>query len=372
PYGDIYKDGIFNYLTENPQCTPREFSKEIVERYVNSYLSGQQSVRHLTLSAINTDYYPIFQSQLFDFTEKYSKIANDTIFLSARDSCYQFGNEIDIYEFFYMLSQNVQESDISQDVDSLISIIDSLASYKLAYDTNYNGHDIGRAKIFFPNNYWNFCGSYPPGSTWQKYYQLDFTKNTRWDRFLDFYYNQDSIPPSRPYFNSAVKREGNIILNWQESFDASYIFYQVEYSPAGDTFNIVDSLTQNNYQFSLGEGNNYLRIKAIDEFENFAISDTVMVLTDNLLLYFYPNPFLPRKGDAYFEYEINQIGDATIYIYNINGELVRKLVDYSIIGRNTVDFDGKNQKGKSLASGVYIAIIKFGNQHKKLKFAIVR
>ncbi|RLC46556.1 MAG: hypothetical protein DRH57_05855, partial [Candidatus Cloacimonadota bacterium] len=63
PYGFAWDTeyGIFNYLTENPQCTPREFSKEIVERYVNSYLSGQQSGSHLTLSAINTDYYPIFQ-----------------------------------------------------------------------------------------------------------------------------------------------------------------------------------------------------------------------------------------------------------------------------------------------------------------------
>jgi hypothetical protein len=65
----------------------------------------------------------------------------------------------------------------------------------------------------------------------------------------------------------------------------------------------------------------------------------------------YPNPFNPETN---IEFLLRESGPVKIEIYNLLGQKVRILMDqYLEKGQRSVKWDGKDQAGKDLASGVY-------------------
>ena len=65
-----------------------------------------------------------------------------------------------------------------------------------------------------------------------------------------------------------------------------------------------------------------------------------------------PNPFNPSTS---IEFAIPRSGDVKIEVFNILGQKVRTLVDeYLKVGYKRVDWDGTDQSGNSVASGVYL------------------
>jgi hypothetical protein len=72
----------------------------------------------------------------------------------------------------------------------------------------------------------------------------------------------------------------------------------------------------------------------------------------------YPNPFNPSTT---ITFDLPKEEYVTLNIYNINGQLVRTLVnEQKNAGSYKVIWNGKNELGKSVASGVYIYKIKAG------------
>ena len=61
----------------------------------------------------------------------------------------------------------------------------------------------------------------------------------------------------------------------------------------------------------------------------------------------FPNPFVISGGEELVRFNYNRSGD--IKIYNLAGELVREMA--------LMPWDGKNQKGKDVASGIYMFVI---------------
>jgi len=82
----------------------------------------------------------------------------------------------------------------------------------------------------------------------------------------------------------------------------------------------------------------------------------------------YPNPFKPREHTNGLMI-VNLTARASIKIYTIAGELVREMTDFDGDGR--IVWNGKNDNGSDVASGVYIGLIK-GAGKKKVKIAIIR
>jgi flagellar hook assembly protein FlgD len=65
----------------------------------------------------------------------------------------------------------------------------------------------------------------------------------------------------------------------------------------------------------------------------------------------YPNPF--NAGTA-ISFDIPQACQAKVRIYNILGQLVVTLYDKPTYpGRYTITWDGKDEKGKEISSGIY-------------------
>ena len=82
------------------------------------------------------------------------------------------------------------------------------------------------------------------------------------------------------------------------------------------------------------------------------------------LLSNYPNPFNPA---TWIPYQLAQASDVTISIYSVSGQLVRTLdLGHKEAGSHTskdkaVYWDGRNERGEDLASGVYFYVMRAGD-----------
>jgi DNA-binding transcriptional MerR regulator len=94
-------------------------------------------------------------------------------------------------------------------------------------------------------------------------------------------------------------------------------------------------------EFKLENTNN------VDESQEFAASN-------------YPNPFNPSTT---ITYTLDEPGMIKLDIYNVQGQLIRSLVDgYQIEGTHQVQWDGRMEDGSMAATGTYIYKIKTKDQ----------
>jgi hypothetical protein len=97
-----------------------------------------------------------------------------------------------------------------------------------------------------------------------------------------------------------------------------------------------------------------------------AASDQVP--TDYVLYQNYPNPF---NADTHIRFNLAEAGHTTLKIYNTTGQLVRTLVDDHRDARtHEVRWDGRNDYGEMVASGVYFYRLASGTfaETKKMSF----
>ena len=84
----------------------------------------------------------------------------------------------------------------------------------------------------------------------------------------------------------------------------------------------------------------------------------------------YPNPFNPKMT---IKYTVPRAGDVSIRIYDVRGEPVRTLLDERAErGTYTVDWNGTNDSGQAVASGVYFYHVKTGGDETVSKMTLVR
>ncbi len=88
------------------------------------------------------------------------------------------------------------------------------------------------------------------------------------------------------------------------------------------------------------------------------------------LLQNYPNPFNPSTT---IEYQIPRSGKVEISIFNMNGRLVKKIVNQNQNeGSYKVVWNGKNQTGGKVASGLYLYTVKFENSISSKKMLLLK
>lgn len=72
----------------------------------------------------------------------------------------------------------------------------------------------------------------------------------------------------------------------------------------------------------------------------------------------YPNPFNP---ETWITFELQEAGAASLKIYNIQGQLVRTLVQgHMEVGRYEVRWDATDELGNRVPSGVYLYVLETG------------
>jgi len=84
----------------------------------------------------------------------------------------------------------------------------------------------------------------------------------------------------------------------------------------------------------------------------------------------YPNPFNP---ETIIEYTLPDVHDVTLTIYNILGQIVKEFVFSSQrSGKYQINWDGTDNNGILLSSGVYIYRFKAGNVEITKRLVIIR
>ncbi|MGH7450169.1 MAG: T9SS type A sorting domain-containing protein [bacterium] len=88
------------------------------------------------------------------------------------------------------------------------------------------------------------------------------------------------------------------------------------------------------------------------------------------LLQSYPNPFNPSTQ---VRFAMKEAGIATLRVYNLNGQVIRELLnEYHVAGEHRVLWDGRDDRGRAAASGVYFIRFEAGKEVKVNKVMLVR
>jgi hypothetical protein len=84
----------------------------------------------------------------------------------------------------------------------------------------------------------------------------------------------------------------------------------------------------------------------------------------------YPNPFNPS---TVIRFQLPVVSQVRLHIYNLKGQLVRTLVnEQKPAGRHQVVWDGRNDVGARVPSGVYLYRIEAGDFHATRRLALVK
>jgi hypothetical protein len=83
-----------------------------------------------------------------------------------------------------------------------------------------------------------------------------------------------------------------------------------------------------------------------------------------------PNPFNPT---TIIEYALPQPAKVELRVFNILGQMVRKLVDEEKqAGYHQVDWDGRDEAGRPVSTGIYLYQIRAGDFVKTMKMSLVK
>ena len=102
---------------------------------------------------------------------------------------------------------------------------------------------------------------------------------------------------------------------------------------------------------------------------------TVLTPKNTALLPNYPNPFNP---ETWIPYQLAKPAEVTVFIYSANGTLIRTLaLGYQPAGiyrnRNRAAYwDGTNEVGEPVASGVYFYTLSAGSFNGTRKMLVIK
>ena len=99
--------------------------------------------------------------------------------------------------------------------------------------------------------------------------------------------------------------------------------------------------------------------------ENSRIQPKVFALNQN-----YPNPFNPTTSISFDVFELSNI---SLNIYDLNGRLIKNLMSGNLSqGTYSIDWNGKNANGASVAGGVYLYSITSNNSTVVKKMSLIK
>jgi hypothetical protein len=106
---------------------------------------------------------------------------------------------------------------------------------------------------------------------------------------------------------------------------------------------------------------------------SLGISNPINLSTNKNDFLIYNNIITPTNTKCFLKYDSLSSGNLSIKIYTPTGALVKTVYDgYINSGKGTFEWDGKDDKGSKLASGIYFVKVKGPNISKTDKIAIVR
>ncbi|MBN2411433.1 Ig-like domain-containing protein [candidate division KSB1 bacterium] len=166
-------------------------------------------------------------------------------------------------------------------------------------------------------------------------------------------------------FSTMVTPYKGIVLNWETSNESGNLGFNVLRSQTENGIyekineKLIPSGSERKYQYNdtdVKAGNTYyykledISVGGIKTHHGPVSAEAPVPSTFDLSQNF-PNPFNPTTS---IRFELPRNSDVTLEVYNIMGQMVRQLVDSKIeAGYHTVNWDGTNESGVRVGSGVY-------------------
>ncbi len=183
---------------------------------------------------------------------------------------------------------------------------------------------------------------------------------------------------------SAQTQKNQIRLLWTTSSESNNYGFDVEKSSDGDNFQRLifikgfgtTNLPQT-YSFldtDVPIGNYYYRLKQIDFDGQTTYSAKIEVRlnapSDYLLAQNYPNPFNQATN---ISFELPEMSDVSLTIFNALGQAVKTLLDYNMrAGYHSVHWNGQDENGGLVPSGLYYYQIQAGDYTKTRRLVLIR
>jgi hypothetical protein len=206
------------------------------------------------------------------------------------------------------------------------------------------------------------CDSTSSGICWSTMFVRAHTDipTVKFDSQPDSGYSVDNLVPSAPQ-GVFISRDA---ISWDPVGDEDidlYTIYAVE-DPANpsETAALVGETTENTFTLPAATKGRYLFVTAVDASGNvsppseriFYSGTTSRVLPATYsLMQNIPNPFNPTTT---IHFDIPAASNVSLHVYDTAGRLVKTLVNHELPrSRYTVEWDGRDERGRLVASGVY-------------------
>jgi len=227
------------------------------------------------------------------------------------------------------------------------------------------------------------------GMHWSVFFISGQARGIVYETAPDSGYSVDNLAPFAPSNVTASVVDQKVNLKWDDPIDADFQYFAIYrstipgFDPKGTA--PIKTLTSTSYLDTevIAGQNYYYRLSAFDFAGNESaysaelpvsittVSDrssgvpTVFALGQN-----YPNPFNPETA---IQYQLPTPGDVTLVIYSSLGQQVRRLVDRSQpAAYHVVVWDGRDDSGKMLPSGVYFYRIESGKFTAMKKMVLMK
>ncbi len=179
----------------------------------------------------------------------------------------------------------------------------------------------------------------------------------------------------------AGSENGTVRLDWHaadfESYRGVYVYRAARQDGPFEKISPLLPMQQQNVYTDESPGLKntcFYRLGFLDGDANIVFSETVDVDIELPAEYQldqnYPNPFNP---ETCIPFALKESGRVKMSIYNLKGQRVRTLVDQHLeAGRHSVVWDGLNETGGRLSSGMYIYRIRVNHFTKTRKMQLMR
>ena len=163
-----------------------------------------------------------------------------------------------------------------------------------------------------------------------------------------------------------------------------------EYAQVGSFVSVTQGTGSSPYLFSLSDtttalGQSYTyRVVGVDIKGNEGMSSNlleVVIPTGQNAIHLFCNAFNPAKGGvAPVQYSLQQNGHVWMKVYTLGGEFVRTLFDEQVSGASVtspylsakISWDGRNDQGVTVASGVYLVHLEAPGFHSDARVAVIK
>ena len=170
------------------------------------------------------------------------------------------------------------------------------------------------------------------------------------------------------------KQSGDI--EWSVSIDApdeSLLEWNLTGVP--DEYKLTLEDTETDKQYDLKQEKNIPIVKGEKGHQYILRAKGIPVPKATRLLVNYPNPFNP---ETWIPYELSEGSEVVIKIYTTTGQLVRTLIlgrreaGYYTTQERSAHWDGRNETGELVTSGIYFYSIKAGNYTLTRKMIVLK